>query len=172
MPTHHIWISLKYFKCLSCKLQKFSNHFFLFQSIIFLNIKNYLFNSICLNKDKSLSTFISLKHLDISCNMLSTTRSFCFFSLRSLTILYLQHNSISNIEDNSFYLLLNLHLLDLSSNDITKLKRTLFNGLTNIKTINLTSNFIMYIAADTFKELSANTIHSSNVKVCCMSGLS
>ena len=121
---HHIWISVKYFKCFSCNiLQSSSNHLSIFQSILFLNIKDYLFSSSCISKDNSISIIFSLKHLDISFNRLITTRSFCFISLKNLTIFYLQHNLISNVEDNSFYLLLSLQLLDLSRNKIKKLKK-------------------------------------------------
>ena len=167
----HIWITIKYFKCFSCNiLNNNSNYFSIFQSIIFLNIKNYLFSSSCISKDNSISIIFSLKHLDISFNRLTTTRSFCFFSLKNLTIFYLQHNLISNVEENSFYLLFSLQLLDLSRNKIETLKSSMFNGLPNIKTINLTFNLIMHVYSGTFKDVSPYSVHSFNVKVCCMSG--
>ena len=167
----HIWITIKYFKCFGCNiLHGSSNQFSSFQSIIFLNIKNYLFSSSCISKDNSISIIFSLKHLDISFNRLTTTRSFCFFSLKNLTIFHLQHNLISNVAENSFYLLFSLQLLDLSRNKITKLKRNMFNGLPNIKILNLTFNQIMHVSIDTFKDVSPYSVHSYNVKVCCMSG--
>ena len=168
---HHIWITIKYFKCFSCNiLHNSSNHFSIFQSIIFLNIKNYLFSSSCITKDNNISIIFSLKHLDISFNRLTTTRRFCFFSLKNLTIFYLQHNLISNFEENSFYLLFSLQLLDLSRNKIKTLKSSMFNGLPNIKTINLTLNLIMDVHSGTFKDVCPYSVHSYNVKVCCMSG--
>ena len=163
-------ISVKYFKCLSCNLEKNTNFFSSFQSIMFLNIKKYLSTLFCLNKNSNISTLISLKVLDISLNRLTTTRSFCFIPLKRLTVFHLQHNSISKIEGNSFYLLSSLQLLNLSCNNIKNLRNTAFNGLTSVRTIDLTFNLIIYVAGDTFKQVSPNTIHSYNLMVCCISG--
>ena len=162
-----IWISIKYFECITCNLA--GSLLSSLEVIIFLNVREYLFESICINKYSSVPILSSLKHLDISLNSLTRTKSLCFISLKSLTIFYLQHNSISVVEDNSFYLLLNLRILDLSHNKITKLENTIFKGLTNIKVINLTLNLIMYVSGNTFREVPPNTIHSYNVRVCCLS---
>ena len=59
--------------------------------------------------------------------------------------------------------------MDYSYNKIIKLKSTIFNGLPNIKTINLTFNLVMYVDSDTFREVPPYTVHSFNLKVCCMS---
>ena len=60
-PSYHqIWISIKYFKCFSCNiLHSSSNHFSIFQSIIFLKIKDYLFSSSCISKDNGISIIFS-----------------------------------------------------------------------------------------------------------------
>ena len=113
---------------------------------------------------------ISLKHLDISSNRLTKTKQFCFSTLNSLKTFHLQKNSISNLDDYSFYQLLHLELLDLSCNKILNLKNNLFNGLNNIKIINLTFNLIMFIDHGVFRDVSPNTVHSLNSKVCCMHG--
>ena len=112
----------------------------------------------------------SLKQFDISSNRLTRTKKFCFTILTSLKIFHLQQNSILNLEDNSFYELLHLRLLDLSCNKITNLKNKLFNGLNNIKTINLTFNLIMFVDSDAFRDVSPRTVHSFDLKVCCMHG--
>ena len=166
----HIWVSVKYLKCISCNLYYGSKLFSSFQSIMFLNIKDHMLDSLCVNKDQNIPVLYFLKHFDISSNRLTEIKNNCFFPLNRLTTFHLQKNLISNLEEKSFYILFYLNLLDLSHNRITKLRSTTFNGLTNIKTINLTFNLIMYVDTDTFKELSPNTVHSFNIKVCCMSG--
>ena len=165
---NYIWISVKFFTCFRCTFDVHLNIFSTFQTVMFLNIKDFMFTSICLNKDKFDNLF-SLNHLDISLNRLTTLNQFCFFPLQDLTIFYLQHNLISSIADNSFYSLPHLNLLDLSHNKIEKLKRNIFNGLSNIKLLNLKFNLIIYVPANTFRQIPPNTIHSLNVKVRCMS---
>ena len=118
-------------------------------------------------KDKKLS---SLKQLDMSLNKLTITKSYCLVALNSLTVLHLQQNSISNLEQNSFYSLHSLNLLDLSHNKITELKGQLFEGLKNVKVLNITFNLVIFVSADPFKNIPSNTVHSFNVKICCMSG--
>ena len=166
----HIWISVKYLKCFSCNLFYGSKLFSSFQSIMFLNIKNYLLHFICIKSDNNIPVLYFLKHFDISSNRLTQIQNNCFFPLNRLATFHLQKNLISKFEDNSFHSLSYLHLLDLSHNRINKLKSTIFNGLTSIKAINLTFNLIMYVDIDTFKLVSPHTIHSCNIKVCCMSG--
>ena len=170
--SHHqrsIWISIKYFQCIGCNLAGSTRLLFSLQFIIILNVREYLFESICINKYSNIPILSSLNLLDISSNTLTRTESLCLVSLNSLTIYYLQHNSISYLEEKSFYLLLNLKILDLSHNKITKLQNTIFNDLISIKVINLTFNQIMYVSSDTFKEVSPNTVYSYNVRVCCLS---
>ena len=164
----HIWNSIKYLKCISCNLQHGSNLFPSFHSIIFLNIKAFSLDSICIYNDNYVHVIYSLKHLDISGNRIKQTKQLCFSPLEHVTTFHLQHNSISILEENSFYLLLNLKLLDLSHNKISILKGAIFNGLANIKTINLTFNLIMFVDSEIFRDVPPNTVHSFNLKVCCM----
>ena len=167
---NNIWFSTKYFRCFSCDLGLGSTFITIFQFIRFLDIKKYSFPYICMDKFNNLGILFSIHHFDVSSNSLTTTKGFCFSTFQSLIVFYLQNNSISNLEKNSFHSLLNLNLLDLSSNKITKLKRMVFSGLANIKEINLKFNKIVFVHGNIFKELPSNTVHSNNVKVCCMSG--
>ena len=166
---HHIWSSVKYVKCISCNLYYYSKLFSSFQSIMFLNIKDHMLDSICLKKDHNIPILYFLRHFDISSNRLIEIQNNCFVPLKRMITFHLQQNLISNLGDNSFNILLHLALLDLSHNRISKLKSTLFSGLTSIKTINLTFNPIIYVETDTFKGMSPKTIHSFNIQVCCMS---
>ena len=166
---HHIWSSVKYLKCISCNPHYYSKLFSSFQAIMFLNIKDHMFDSICLKKDENIPILYLLRHFDISSNRLTEIKNNCFFSLNRMITFHLQNNLISNLGDKSFKIFLYLNLLDLSHNRISKLRRTIFNGLTSIKTINLTFNPIMYIETDTFQGMSPKTIHSFNIQVCCMS---
>ena len=164
-----IWSSIKYFQCISCKLAGTTSLLSSLEFIIILNLREYFFESICINKHSNIPILSSLKLFDISSNSLTRTESLCLVSLKSLTTYCLKHNLISYVEEKSFYLLLNLRILDLSDNKITKLKNTIFNGLISIKVINLTLNLIAYVSSDTFSEISPNTVYSNNVKVCCLS---
>ena len=166
---HHTWNSIKYLKFISCDLQHSSKLFSSFHFLMFLNIKNFLLDSICIKND-NMHVAHSFRHFDISSNRLTKTNKFCFITLNSLKTFHLQKNSISNLEDNSFYKLLDLDLLDLSCNKIINLKSNSFNGLKNIKAVNLTFNLIMFIDYGAFKDVSPNTVHSFNLKVCCIHG--
>ena len=165
-----IWTSVKHFECFSLKIEVDSNIFSKFESIKFLNIKDYIFPTFCMNKDGFKPTQFFLGHLDLSLNRLIAIKDFCFSSLQSLIIFHLQHNQISKVEDKSFHLLMKLEVLNLSHNKIRKLKSNSFLGLTNIKVLNLKHNLIMLVPFDTFRKILPNTVHSFNIKVCCMSG--
>ena len=163
----HIWKTAKYLKCYSCNFQSHIFYVSSSDSILFLSLKRFQFFYICPNENKNLS---SLKQLDMSLNKLTITKSYCLVALNGLAILHLQQNSISTLEQSSFYSLNSLKLLDLSHNKIIELKRQLFEGLKNIKVPNITFHLVIFVSADVFKNMPSNTVHSFNVKVCCMSG--
>ena len=162
--TLKLWDFINYFKCYNCTFAFHDFQFFLPINLNFLDFKNYLSADICMSK------FLSLRKLDMSYNMISTTRSHCFRSLLILNSLYLHNNIIFCIENKAFHNLRNLKILDLSYNRINMISEGIFTGLHTIKVVNLTFNLITRIYPNAFNTLPQNTIHSLNRQVCCMSG--
>ena len=140
-------------------------------TIKFLNIKGFLYNSLCVNNDRYQDILALLIRLDISDNILTMLRSFCLVTLKKLQVLLAQRNKISVVQDNSFSSLKSLNLLDLSDNKIAKLTGNLFVGLANINLINLTLNSVLFVSLDTFTSVPPETIYSINIKACCSAGV-
>ena len=166
----NIWNFIKYFKCYNCTLFSSNFHFSTPLSLHVMDLKDHLSTYICISKNQNSSMFSTLRKLDMSFNNIIIVKSLCFISLQSLKILHLQNNQISCVQNKAFYSLKKLKTLDLSHNRITKVSKMIFIGLHNTKIINLTANLIVSIYPYTFILISHRTIHSSNRKVCCMSG--
>ena len=169
IPDSHL-VSITFLKCYECHFSFDEFHLSSFKSLRFLNIKQYPHLSICFNKMQNQMTLITLHHLDSSNNALNTLKDFCLMPLIHLRVLLLQSNSISFVEEYSFYSLSTLSILDMSNNNIKRLYDEMFKTLHNIGVLNLTFNPIKHISSNTFVEISANTVYSFNIKVCCLAG--
>ena len=66
--------------------------------------------------------------------------------------------------------MMNLQLLDLSYNKITLISRNMFIGLQNMNMLNLTFNDILHVSVNSFQNLMLYSVHSFNLKICCISG--
>ena len=163
-------VSMTFFKCYACHFPFDEFHLSSFKSLRFINIKQYPYFSICFNKMQSQMTLLTLHYLDSSNNALNTLKDFCLMSMINLRVLLLQSNSISVVEEYSFYTLSTLSILDMSNNNIIKLYDEMFQTLHNIGVLNLTFNSIKHVSSNTFKNMPVNTVHSFNIKVCCLAG--
>ena len=111
---------------------------------------------------------VSLRHLNITGNLIKSLKAFNFQGLQSISILDLSKQMIYQVEDFSFVGLNRLRHLNLSSNLIETLTSHCIGTLDHVDLIDLTNNSLLHLSRSTFSDLQSQvTIMFSNSLCCC-----
>ncbi|CAH1996137.1 unnamed protein product [Acanthoscelides obtectus] len=95
----------------------------------------------------------SIRHLDLSHNLLVTFLDHFFKFNRYIEVLQLNNNNITKITSNALVDLVELKGLDLSQNSLQSIAKGLFDSLLNLQYLNLANNPLTNMASGTFRGL-------------------
>ncbi len=135
----------------------------LFSSAIYLNLFGAKLHDVCTDY-----TSRNLLKLQVVHSNISRLMSNCFSGLSQLQSLILSFNKIAQLETNTFSNLHMLRILNISHNTLKDLPDHLFSVKTKLKVFSIINNPFVQISHNTFLDISAHEIQTTNFRICCL----